>query len=157
MIFGGNEKVTTTPYPYENYAYSPGYYADSLVTCSNDALRNADENSMKITCKREGIEISCYENLHKHDIAQITCKDGYTYPKHMSPEIECLPSGRWTHGIYDCVADCGRVTKKSKALIVHGNDTEASDFPWNVAIYRNNILICGGTIISDRVILSVGV
>jgi hypothetical protein len=161
MIFGSSsaekEVEVTTPYNYVNYAFSPGYYADSIVSCSGDAIRSLDA-SMTVTCHRNGMAISCYENLLQHDIIRIECQEGYTYPKHarISSEIECLPSGRWSHPIYECVADCGRVTKKAAALVIHGYDTNASEFPWNVAIYRNDILICGGTIISERVILSAG-
>lgn len=157
-IFGSEKEAeSTTPYPYANYAFSPGYYSDSLVTCPNSALSSHDA-SMKITCKRGGVEISCYENLFQHDTAHIECKEGYIYPRYsrISSDIECLLSGRWSHPIYECVADCGRVTKKAAALVVHGENTEASEFPWNVAIYRANVLICGGTIISERVILSAG-
>jgi hypothetical protein len=37
-----------------------------------------------------------------------------------------------------------------QALIVDGVDAEVSDFPWNVAVYKNEVLICGGSIISGK-------
>jgi hypothetical protein len=36
----------------------------------------------------------------------------------------------------------------SKALIVDGFEAEVSDFPWNVAVYKDEVLICGGNIVS---------
>lgn len=113
---------------------------------------------MLITCKRDGIQISCNENLFQHDVAIIQCKQGYSnLDSNFQSEIECMPSGRWSHPIFECVPSCGRVIKKATALIIRGAETNAAEFPWNVAIYRDNLLICGGTIISERVILSAGV
>jgi hypothetical protein len=113
--------------------------------------------TMTITCKRDEIQISCNENLYQHDIAIVQCNQGYTHlDPNIQTEIECMPSGRWSRPIFECVPSCGRVTKKAQALIVNGAETDVAEFPWNVAVYRENYLICGGTIISERVILSAG-
>ena len=54
--------------------------------------------------------------------------------------------------------------KISTELIVGGHKVNNTEFPWNVAIYRNQIskknlvrtdkFICGGSIISDKVVIS---
>lgn len=140
-----------------NYAYSPGYYADSLVKCDSDVLRG---QTITITCKRENerFSISCDDYIFAHDTAHIECKPGYEYPKvtGIKTTIECLPNGKWSAPIFECVSMCGRVTKKAKALVIHGNQAEVSEFPWNVAIYLLNVLVCGGSIITERVFLSAG-
>lgn len=33
-------------------------------------------------------------------------------------------------------------------LIVHGSNAAVSEFPWNVAVYKNETLICGGNIVT---------
>ncbi|XP_070496737.1 clotting factor C-like isoform X2 [Chironomus tepperi] len=148
-----NNIETTTPYPYANYAYSPGYYKDSLVTCSRDALIG---ETILLTCMRENQKIPCNDTLFAKDIVKINCKNGYEYPSHtmVTTEIECKGNGKWSGMIYECQPVCGKLTKKSKALIIHGEKTDVTEFPWNAAIYTNNILICGGNIISERVMLS---
>ena len=153
-ILGNSDQ--TTPYPNANYAFTPGYYQDSLAACPNEALK--EDETLTIKCKRNGANISCIENLSQKDIAVIQCKQGYNYPNmnNQPQTIECLAGGKWSQPIFACVPNCGRVTKKAAALIVRGSDTDVLEFPWNVAVYRGDLLICGGSIISERVILSAG-
>lgn len=175
FIFGGDEETTTykiippsaknqqkqskiettTSYNSANFAYSPGYYLDSLIKCPSDVLHG---QTITFTCKREQFVVSCDDHLFAHDTVHIDCKSGYEYlhGSELKTKIECMPSGKWSSPIYECVPSCGKVTKKAAALIIHGKDTEVSEFPWNVAIYFTNVLICGGSIISERVVLSAG-
>jgi secreted trypsin-like serine protease len=136
-----------------NYAYSPGYYSDSLVKCPSDVLVG---QTITITCKRQGIIVPCDEYIFAHDTADIQCKPGYEYPTvaGIRTRIECKQNGKWSAPIFECVPACGRVTKKAKALVIHGSETNLSEFPWNVAIYQSNVLVCGGSILSERVVLS---
>ena len=39
-------------------------------------------------------------------------------------------------------------------LYLVGKDTKVTEVPWHVAIYRNGEQICGGTIVSERVVIS---
>ena len=72
LIFVKKEDLeTTTPYAYANYAYSPGYYKDSLVTCSQDALIG---ETISLTCLRENTKIACNDTLFAKDIVKINCK-----------------------------------------------------------------------------------
>jgi hypothetical protein len=146
---------TTTPYALANYAYSPGYYSHSLIKCSNEYLNG---KTINIICMRERIEVPCDQDLFQNDVAHIKCKVGYVYPRNgiIKSEIECLPNGKWSGAVFECNPDCGRTTKKSKPLIVNGIDANASDFPWNAAIYLQTTLICGGSVITERIVLSAG-
>jgi secreted trypsin-like serine protease len=55
---------------------------------------------------------------------------------------------------------CGQKSTPSAALIVKGDIANKGEFPWQVAIYRRRgnpetkQLICGGTLISERIILT---
>jgi hypothetical protein len=55
---------------------------------------------------------------------------------------------------------CGQKSTPSAALIVKGDIANKVEFPWQVAIHRRrgkpktNQLICGGTLISERIILT---
>jgi hypothetical protein len=55
---------------------------------------------------------------------------------------------------------CGQKSIPSTALIVKGDTTNKGEFPWQVAIYQRRgnpetkQLICGGTLISERIILT---
>jgi secreted trypsin-like serine protease len=53
---------------------------------------------------------------------------------------------------------CG-VTDKSAGLVVGGNDIEANEFPWGVAIFQimnrtDSKFICGGTLITKRKVIT---
>ncbi|RZB39484.1 Trypsin domain containing protein, partial [Asbolus verrucosus] len=56
------------------------------------------------------------------------------------------------------IITCGVKSVQATTLIVHGNNVTRSDYPWQVAIYRTNAtkkeLICGGTLINQRIILT---
>lgn len=55
------------------------------------------------------------------------------------------------------VLGCGRKSVDAQALIVGGKKVKKGDYPWQAAIYdktRNNMNICGGTIISMKTIVS---
>jgi hypothetical protein len=55
---------------------------------------------------------------------------------------------------------CGQKSNPSAALIVNGSTAFKGEFPWQAAIYERgespetNVLICSGTLISERIILT---
>lgn len=56
-------------------------------------------------------------------------------------------------------SDCGKAVGSGQNLISHGSPEIAGDSPWHVAIYstagyKNPLLICGATIISENLIVS---
>lgn len=55
------------------------------------------------------------------------------------------------------ITGCGRKSVDAQALIVGGKKVKKGDYPWQAAIYdknKNNMNICGGTIISMKTIVS---
>lgn len=103
-----------------------------------------------------GVAVSCEQNHKPGTQVQVHCKTGYTInelpvtPNHFT----CLNDGKWNHPTYRCYAVCGLQTPVGTQYISYGHKAGVSEAPWNVAVYRNNELICGATIISERIVLS---
>lgn len=53
-------------------------------------------------------------------------------------------------------SECGRSNNPLKQRIVGGQDTTPHAYPWTVAIFLRSQLVCGGSVISDRHILTAG-
>ena len=66
----------------------------------------------------------------------------------------CLKNGQWDHQVLQCQANCGRVATHSTPMTIGGKTSNVTSIPWHVGIYLNEVLICGGTIISERVVIS---
>lgn len=54
-----------------------------------------------------------------------------------------------------CKPRCGRVTQSATAYVVGGKKAKnVAEIPWAAAIYKRDMLICSGTIISEKLITS---
>lgn len=139
----GPSSTTRAPIYYDSYV------ENSDTTCSDKLLKS---KSITVECMRHDSRIPCSNNHYPGETVTLKCKVGYTAKNYHSwkKELKCLPSGEWSSANLQCVPICGKVTKKATALVVYGSNAEAADFPWNVAIYKSIILICGGTIISGK-------
>ncbi|KAJ8703715.1 hypothetical protein PYW07_013009 [Mythimna separata] len=76
--------------------------------------------------------------------------------------MRCKSNGQWNR-IVTCHPVCGRLTPAGETLIINGKTAKRGEVPWHVAIYRkphrsNNLheLICGGSIVSNNVVISAG-
>lgn len=86
---------------------------DQSVMCSGETLNG---ETTEVTCTRNDHEIPC-SNYHKPgETAFVRCKTGYMMPSShiIKSDFQCLSSGQWSSPIYECVANCGKLTKKSK-------------------------------------------
>ncbi|XP_044727725.1 modular serine protease-like [Chrysoperla carnea] len=130
--------------------------------CLKNCAPLASENH-EIECKYMGRIISCDKAI-VGTIANIKCKEAFEVKNFVYQPyngIECLKNGNWTNALFDCNPECGTIIPKAKALVVNGYTTTTNEFPWHVGIYRRNSLddnnyeqICGGTLISETVIIS---
>lgn len=74
---------------------------------------------------------------------------------HLSQKLTCLSTGDWDKVAIRCTPRCGRVTQSATAYVVGGKKAKnIAEVPWAAAIYKRDVLICGGTIISEKLILS---
>ena len=55
-----------------------------------------------------------------------------------------MEDGNWDRAAASCLPKCGLIKENKNGIQV----------PWNVAIYKNELFICGGTIISEKVVIS---
>lgn len=91
-------------------------------------------------------------------IAYIECGPYYDMPSdtsHLSKKLTCQSSGSWDKLALRCIPRCGRITQVATAYVVHGKKAKnIAEVPWSVAIYKRDILICGGSIISEKLVVS---
>ena len=59
----------------------------------------------------------------------------------------------FSQGTKDFAAECGIEGPPSKERIVGGHEAEEHEWPWQVALFIDDAWFCGGSIISDEVIL----
>ena len=59
----------------------------------------------------------------------------------------------FSQGTKDFAAECGIEGPPSKERIVGGHEAEEHEWPWQVALFIDAAWFCGGSIISDEVIL----
>ena len=87
--------------------------------------------------------------------AEIRCRFGYLKPANaLKSKLTCQESGNWSHVAFKCEAVCGKVARHSVPLQIGGKISNSTEVPWHVGIYMNGTQICGGTIISERLVIS---
>ena len=100
--------------------------------------------------------VPCNQQHRAGTIATLQCGSFYDMPKdakHLSKKLTCLSSGSWDKLALRCVPRCGRVTQTATAYVVGGKRAKnVAEVPWAAAIYKRDILICGGTILSEKLI-----
>lgn len=92
------------------------------------------------------------------DYCAVSCQRGYekTGPQQT---LTCRQDGRWSPQPQKCTAICGEINEGA-AYVVGGATTNISRVPWHVGIYRKGSYdakyqqICGGTIITSRIVIS---
>ncbi|XP_071039042.1 clotting factor C isoform X1 [Parasteatoda tepidariorum] len=69
--------------------------------------------------------------------------------------ITCESTELWSSDPPTCVEDCGRSYQRTRQRIHHGNKTKPGEWPWTVAISRENgSLVCGGLLVNRRTVLT---
>ena len=72
----------------------------------------------------------------------------------LKPKLTCEESGNWSHAAFKCEAVCGKVARHSVPLQIGGKISNVTEVPWHVGIYKESEQICGGTIITERLVIS---
>ncbi|RZC36204.1 Trypsin domain containing protein, partial [Asbolus verrucosus] len=104
----------------------------------------------------EKVQLACldWNNKYFNEFNYLEVK-GYCYHQ-LSTKTD--PNFDTSYYTYDKLCSGYINSDKATTLIVHGNNVTRSDYPWQVAIYRTNAtkkeLICGGTLINQRIILT---
>lgn len=112
--------------------------------------------TIKTNCELNGKTVSCNQQHLVGTVAFIECGPFYDMPKelsHLSKKLTCQSSGSWDKLALRCLPRCGRITQLSTAYVVNGRKAKnIGEVPWTAAIYKRDVLICGGSIISERLI-----
>lgn len=110
--------------------------------------------TIKTICELNGDVVPCNQKHIVGTIAYIECGSFYDMPKeasHLSRKLTCQTTGSWDKLALRCEPRCGRITQLSTAYVVNGRKAKnIGEVPWTAAIYKRDILICGGSIISER-------
>lgn len=110
--------------------------------------------TIKTNCELNGKSVDCKQQHIVGTIAYIQCGSYYDMPKvssHLSKTLTCLPTGSWDKLALRCEPRCGRITQVATAYVVNGRKAKnIGEVPWTAAIYKRDVLICGGSIISER-------
>jgi secreted trypsin-like serine protease len=126
-----------------------------LKTCSS--LQNTV--TTKVVCSFETKETDNCTDPVDGTLAKFKCAPFYEEKSINLGPLLCV-DGTWSKPPPKCVPVCGQKSTPSAALIVKGDIANKGEFPWQVAIYRRRgnpetkQLICGGTLISERIILT---
>ncbi|XP_063930382.1 uncharacterized protein LOC135142584 isoform X2 [Zophobas morio] len=148
-----------------------GYKLDGndILACENGTWSSDIGNCLKMCptiASTKVMNITCYFNIRKlkncaepvvGTIAKYHCAPFYEDVKLMEHSLYCNGSwgnASWTPGTPYCVPKCGHRSVKDPVLNISDG---TRDFPWVVGIYRqnDNKLICTGTLLSDKIVLTV--
>ncbi|CAO1407606.1 unnamed protein product [Diamesa tonsa] len=154
----------------KGFALIQGTGEDGTLTCAAGRWNNIWPKCQKLCdglqlfgrtirseCERNGGTVSCNSTQFPGTQATIKCKSGYQLPDRavLHTQLTCLEGGDWDYSPFRCVALCGQVTPQAKQYVVGGKTAiSIAEVPWHTAIYRESTLICGGTILSERIVLS---
>ncbi|KAJ8980927.1 hypothetical protein NQ317_011570 [Molorchus minor] len=117
-------------------------------------------SSSKIELKcvdKRGTEIPCHEATDGSYLSY-KCASFYETPFGYKKTLLCM-DGSWNYPKPVCQPVCGKKINDDNSPLIYGGETkEVIEYPWVTAIYAKNgdqfLNICGGTIISPRVILT---
>ncbi|KAL3276513.1 hypothetical protein HHI36_011891 [Cryptolaemus montrouzieri] len=132
-----------------------GRWNPSLPLCKKICPPFMSTEVMEVTCRYNGVVTNCSTAID-HTIAEFNCK-----PYHKLSTIEnfryCF-DGSWSEDKPNCRPICGEKRVQPKKLIIGGQIADRGNYPWTIAIYKkktdNYKLICGGTLINQRVIVT---
>jgi hypothetical protein len=126
-----------------------------LKTCSS--IQNTVRT--KVVCEFKNREIVNCTDPFDGTIAKFKCAQFYEEKSLNLDPLLCV-NGTWSRPAPKCVPVCGQKSNPSATLIVNGSTAFKGEFPWQAAIYERgespetNVLICSGTLISERIILT---
>ncbi|CAK9825274.1 Modular serine protease [Anthophora retusa] len=144
----------------------------SVPVCVNDEWYNMpsclktcpplSSTTVNILCAYQGDEVSCSDRIKPGTMATLSCKSSYKLPVTNDPAyrtVTCLEDGLWDRRLFRCLPECGIAISQGNTLVVNGFEAKIGVFPWHVGIYNkkaenNYEQICGGTLISNNLVVS---
>ncbi|XP_063908171.1 uncharacterized protein LOC135126225 isoform X2 [Zophobas morio] len=110
-----------------------------------------------VSCTYKGETLATCLDVVEETRAHFQCSPFYEIQGLNKFPIRICSKGQWSGGIPECVPVCGKKgITKDPTLIVGGFNTTSLEYPWQTALYfkRTKVLICGGTLLSQKTILT---
>ncbi|KAK7865598.1 hypothetical protein R5R35_012674 [Gryllus longicercus] len=143
--------------PENSSALGPPMQSGSEVRCPALTIPSRD-----ITCKLNDRRVDCSEPALPGTTAMVECRGFYVNKEESSFDTICQFNGQWSRHVTPCQPKCGEPTPEGLPFIAGGTKAKNGEFPWHAGIYRfnhdreNYEQICGGNVISERLIVSAG-
>ncbi|CAO1427661.1 unnamed protein product [Diamesa hyperborea] len=119
--------------------------------CQVNDLRS---HSAVITCEKNGTPIDCSRSVASKVTATVRCNSRYNFEPNAQKTFVCQENGQWDGERTECKADCGQLVAKGEAATANAREVDPHEIPWHATIYYKDNQICGGTIISELIIIS---
>lgn len=125
----------------------------SKIQCPSNEIVG---HTMDTQCTLHGAPISCEESLVPQTEVNTKCKLGFqSIQNRPYSRSNCLEDGTWDKAAVQCHPGCGlSISRKASPLLVGGVSTNNSMVPWHVAVYEMDEFICGGSIITSKLVIS---
>ncbi|XP_063908174.1 uncharacterized protein LOC135126227 isoform X2 [Zophobas morio] len=110
-----------------------------------------------VSCIYKGETLATCLDVVEGTRAHFQCSPFYEIQGLNKFPVRICSRGQWSGGIPECVPVCGKKgITKDPTLIVGGFNTTSLEYPWQTALYfkRTKVLICGGTLLSQKTILT---
>ncbi|XP_065204432.1 modular serine protease-like isoform X2 [Planococcus citri] len=135
-----------------------GNWIPPIKNCTKrcEKLAPMDAN-VDLRCYHNGLKIPCnVDSLLPGTKVRPKCMPYHTYSDYRPSyaEITCDDEGKWDNPLFFCALDCKHPPPINPGGAARGL-IECVGSPWHVAIFnRDHLLICGGTIIHPRLVVS---
>lgn len=136
-------------------------FPDCFAVCSHKEI--ASISTKLVDCSLHDNKMDCSKPATQGTIAHIRCRDGYQRSGARDQVITCDENGIWMPQLKKCTPICGEIPVKKHKRPNHNNNhvdsaSSVPTIPWHVGIYMatdtSYELECGGSIISERAILT---
>lgn len=164
------------PYTQVKFRCIKDYAIDSTQSkesiCTNGQWSSEVPNCFAVCSKKDITATSikaqnCYLNNKKVDcskaatqgtVAQIKCRNGYHRSGPKEQTVTCGKGGVWSPQPAKCAAICGLLPRTKRSNNSSGDEAAPIRVPWHVGVYKTDgktfTLECGGTIVSERTVIS---
>lgn len=136
-----------------SWTYAP---PECSKTCQNGAIQGI---TFDVHCSFNRTTVPCNGPIRSGTIATVTCAIGYKKPdRTVFDTLVCGTHGEWDYHPHSCVPICGQEVVEVKPFASNADPVDITKVPWHAAIYQrgNDGIkhICGGTIISAKLVIS---
>ncbi|KAJ3665180.1 hypothetical protein Zmor_000688 [Zophobas morio] len=133
-----------------------GTWSSEIGRCLKACKPRLSSSTVRVTCSYNDKETENCTDAVEGTLAKFKCAPFYEDLALKTKPVHICQDGEWDQPEPHCVPVCGQKTVEPTKLIVNGTDVAKGDYPWQVALYnkRSKDLICGGSLLSQRVILS---